>query len=265
MNSGIAPISDLNLAFSVILVIGVGAISAVMKLGLLKSVVWGTIRTFVQLIIMGYALVWIFRVDSLLLVAVIVLFMCYFGARTAVKRTPNVKDFPLSMAFLSLVSSTFIITAFVTRVVISGEEWHTARIVIPIAGMVLGNSMNGIALSIDRLYAEVRNNSAEIETYLSLGASPWEAIRGKVREALRAGMTPIINSMMTVGLVFIPGVMTGQILSGVNPIMAVRYQIMVMLMITGATAIGCLILVFGSYRRCFNSDSALKREFYIRT
>ena len=265
MQSGVVPISDLNLAISVLLVIMVGAVSAFLKLGLLKSLVWGTFRTFAQLLIMGYALVWIFKIDSPLMVVAIMLMMCYFGARTAVKRSKNVRKFPLGPAYFSLVASTFLITLFVTGVVISGERWYTARIVIPIAGMVLGNSMNSIALSIDRLYSEVRANAAEIETLLALGATGWEAVRGKVREALRAGMTPIINSLITVGLVSLPGMMTGQILGGVEPIMAVRYQIVVMLMLAAGNAMGCLLLVMSSYRKIFTGECALKKEFILST
>jgi putative ABC transport system permease protein len=124
--------------------------------------------------------------------------------------------------------------------------------------MILGNSMNGIAISLDRLYSEARSRSAEIEAMLTFGATPWEAIRSIVREAIRAGMTPTINSLMVVGLVSLPGMMTGQILGGADPQEAVRYQIVVMLMIAAAVAIGCLILVGLSYKKLFNRDGALQ-------
>ena len=264
MNPQVYPITDFQLALSVVLIVIVGIISALLRLGLLKSLLWGTFRTFAQLLIMGYALVWIFKVDSPYLVGAIVLAMCYFGARIAVKRTPNVTGFPTGLAYLSLTASTFLVTFIVTYLIISADKWYTARIVIPIAGMVLGNSMNGIALGLDRLYSEIRSHSAEVETLLTLGATPWEAVRPRLREALRAGMTPSINSMMAVGLVFLPGMMTGQILGGVEPLTAVRYQIVVMLMVTAAATIGGLLLVVMSYRRVFNHEGALKPELLIR-
>lgn len=120
--------------------------------------------------------------------------------------------------------------------------------------------MNGLALGIDRLYAEVRSRAGEIETRLALGATPWEAVRSRLREAVRAGMTPSINSMMVVGLVFLPGVMSGQILAGADPLQAVRYQIVVMLMVVAAAALGCLLLVLLSYKRLFDKEGALKPE-----
>lgn len=264
-HSGIYPISVLQLAFSVVLVILSGVISSLLKLGLLKSLLWGTVRTFVQLILVGYALVWIFKIDSPLLVSAIILIMCFIGAQTAVKRTPNVHNYSLGLAYISLAASTILVTFIVTAIIIAAPKWYTARIVIPIAGMVLGNSMNGIALGLDRLYSEVRSNSGEIETLLSLGATPWEAVKSRLREALRAGMTPSINSLMAVGLVTLPGMMTGQILSGSDPLMAVRYQIVVMMMITAAAAIGCLLLILLSYRRLFNSEGALLPELLTKT
>jgi putative ABC transport system permease protein len=265
MPDGAYPISDFHLILSLMLVLIVGMVSSALKLGLLKQLAIGTFRTFAQLFLMGYVLIWIFRLDSPLLVTLILLLMCYFGARIAVKRTPNVLDYPLYLSYLALTASTFLVTFIVTAMVISAPRWYTARVVIPIAGMVLGNSMNGIALGIDRLYAEVRGKSAEIEALLSLGATPWEAVRRLVKEALRAGMTPSINSMMAVGIVFIPGMMTGQILGGSDPLTAIRYQIVVMLMVTAGAAIGCLMLVLTSYKRCFNSEGALKSEYSAST
>lgn len=265
MQESVIPISDLKLIISVVLIVIVGAISALLRLGLLKSLVWGTFRTFVQLLLVGYALVWIFEIDSPVMLAAIVLVMCYFGARTAVKRSPNVQNYPIILAYISLTISTFFVTFIVTAVIISAETWYTGRIVIPIAGMVLGNSMNGIALGLDRLYAEVRNNSGEIETLLTLGATPWEASRLRLREALRAGMTPSINSLMVVGLVTLPGMMTGQILGGVDPMTAVRYQIVVMLMVTAAAAMGSLMMLLFAYRRLFTREGALMPELLTKS
>ncbi|SHH23045.1 putative ABC transport system permease protein [Desulforamulus hydrothermalis Lam5 = DSM 18033] len=258
MESTAIPISNLQLAFSVLLVLITGLISALLKLGLLKSLLWGTVRTFVQLTLVGYALTYIFKVNNLGLIIVIITLMCYVASRTAVKRTPNVPHYPSLLAFISLLASTYLVGTLVTVLIIAPDPWYSAKIVIPIFGMILGNSMNGIALSLDRLYAEARSRSAEIEAMLTFGATPWEAARSSVREALRAGMTPTINSLMVVGLVSLPGMMTGQILGGADPNEAVRYQIVVMLMITAAVAIGCLILVGLSYKKLFNEDGALQ-------
>lgn len=258
METTTIPISNFQLAFSVVLILITGAISAVLKLGLLKSLVWGTIRTVIQLTLVGYALSYIFMVNNLWMIGIIVIIMCIIASRTAVKRTPNVPYYPSLLAFASLFASTFLVGSIVVGLIISPDPWYSARIVIPIFGMILGNSMNGIALSLDRLYSEANAKSAEIESMISFGATPWEAIQSSVREAIRAGMTPTINSLMVVGLVSLPGMMTGQILAGADPQEAVRYQIVVMLMIAAAVAIGCLILVGISYKKMFNQDGALQ-------
>lgn len=252
------PISNYQLAFTVILIVITGGISSLLKLGLFKSLIWGTIRTFVQLTLVGYALSYIFEINNLWLIIAIITMMCFIASRAAVKRTTHVPNYPTLLAFISLLASTYLVGTIVTSLIIAPAPWYSARIAIPIFGMILGNSMNGIALSLDRLYNEARSRSAEIEAMLTFGATPWEAIRPSVREALRAAMTPTINSLMVVGLVSLPGMMTGQILGGADPREAVRYQIVVHLMIAAAVAIGCLILVGLSYKKLFNKDGSLE-------
>jgi len=262
LNSGVIPISNLQLALSIILVIAAGAIAAGLRLGLLKPLLWGTVRTFVQLTFIGYVLKFVFTVNNLWLVFVMVVIMCFVAARASVGRTPHIPDYPAALAFWSLFTSTVLVGLIVVRVIISPDPWFSARIVIPIFGMILGNSMNGIALSLDRLYTEAYARSGEIESLLAFGATPWEAVRDCVKNAMRAGMTPTINSLMVVGLVSLPGMMTGQILGGADPHEAVRYQIVVMLMIAAAVAIGCLLLVGFSYKRLFTQDGALRLEIF---
>ncbi len=256
----VVPISNAQLLFTGILILSAGGVSAFFRLGMLKSLAWGTVRCVLQLGLIGYALGWIFAVDRPEMVVLIVGLMCLVAARTATRRTPNVSDFPSSLAFVSLAASTYLVMVIVCALIIRADPWYTARIVIPISGMILGNGLTGIALSIDRLYSEVRARRGEVETLLALGASPWESVQDCVREAIRAGMTPTINSLMVVGIVSLPGMMTGQILAGVDPVEAVRYQIVVMLMITSAAAIGSMLLVGLSFRRLFTDEDALKPE-----
>lgn len=257
MDGGVIPITNGQLALSVVLVLTAGLISALLRLGLLKSLFLGTVRTFAQLFFIGYALSYIFSINHPALVFSIVLLMCAIATQASLRRIPVQSAYPAVAGFLSLTASTFLVGLIVVALIIGPEPWYSARIVLPIFGMLLGNSMNAVSLSLDRLHVEIRTHAAEIETLLSFGATPWEAAQERVREALRAGMTPTINSLMVVGLVSLPGMMTGQILGGVDPREAVRYQIVVMLMIAAAVAIGCLILVLLSYRRFFNSEGAL--------
>ena len=251
------PISNLQLVFSVGLVVVAGLISAALGLGLLRSLVWGTVRTIVQLSLIGLALHHIFAIDNPALIVAVIGLMVAAAAHTAVSRMPHVPFRPFGLAALALGSSTFIVGTIVCWLIIGAQPWYTGRVAIPIAGMILGNTLNGVSLSLDRFFADVRASAREIEQYLCLGFEPWEAIRPYLRAAIRAGMTPTINALMVVGLVSLPGMMTGQILAGADPAEAIRYQIVVMLMLAASVSIGCLTLVGLAYRLCFGPDGAL--------
>ena len=141
----------------------------------------------------------------------------------------------------------------------------TAQQIIPIAGMVIGNSMNAMAISLERLLGDLRGRRGEVEMQLCLGADYREASQDIFRDAMRAGMIPSINSMMAVGVVFIPGMMTGQILAGADPVSAIRYQIVVMVMLVGSTALGSLLVLSLVRRRCFGpAQQLLLKQFQNR-
>lgn len=263
MTDAAPAITTWQVALSVMFVLVAGGMAAAMRLGLLRSIVWATVRTVVQLSLVGYVLTGLFALNHPLLIAGVVALMCLIAARESRARAPNVLDYSVGLAFLALAASTYLVGIVTCALIIQPEPWYTARVALPVAGLLLGNAMTGITLSVDRLYAEVRSGAAEVETWLALGATPAEAVRSCQREALRAGMTPIINAMMVVGVVSLPGMMSGQILAGADPLVAARYQIVVMLMIAAAIAIGCLILVRLSLRRLFTSDGALDPRLFL--
>src|SRR3569623_2692060 len=111
------------------------------------------------------------------------------------------------------------------------EPWYSPQYAIPLLGMILGNTLNGISLGLDRLGGELSGRRAPVEALLALGATRWEAARGPIRQAVRTGLIPTINAMMVVGIVSLPGMMTGQILAGADPVEAVKYQIVMMFLI----------------------------------
>lgn len=261
MSSGYIPISNWQLLLSVVLVLITGVISALLQLGLLKSLVWGTVRAFIQLTLIGYILTYIFQINRLVVIIPIILLMSFIASREATRRVSTPANQVWS-SFIALTVSTFIVGVIVLVLVISPHPWYSAQIMIPIFGMLLGNSMNAIALSLDRMYSEIQGHSQEVEQLLCFGATPWEAIMNYARKALVAGMTPSINSLMVVGLVSLPGMMTGQIIAGMNPQSAVRYQFVVMIMMTACTALGCLIIISLSYKRMFNDDLALVESLH---
>jgi putative ABC transport system permease protein len=246
-----------QLALSLVFVLAAGGISLAYNLGLAKSLAWGTVRTFAQLFLMGYALKIIFGLDSGLLVIMVFSLMIAFSARIVTKQVNEKSVRYGTPVFLSVFVSYMAVTMIVTGVIVGADPWWRPEYFLPMGGMVAGNSMNALALSLERLFSGLRDKREEVEMRLSLGADSWEASKDIVKTAIKAGMVPSINSMMGVGIVFIPGMMTGQIVAGADPMMAVRYQIVVMLMVTASTAVAAYLAVLLARKRCFNKAHML--------
>jgi putative ABC transport system permease protein len=180
--------------------------------------------------------------------------MTAVAALTIAKRTPHAPKGTTGISFLAMLVVGMFITFTVTGVIVQVEPWYLPRYVIPIAGMVLGNSMNGIALALERTFSDMDSRSGEMLALTALGATPWEAASPSIRQAMRAAMIPGINTLSAAGIVFIPGMMAGQLLAGADPLTAAPYQIVVMVMVATADVLGSTLAVLLTYRRRFSAD-----------
>jgi putative ABC transport system permease protein len=252
--SGVVLIGWWEVALASAFMLVAGGISVALGLGLVKDLAVATARTYLQLLALGFVLRWVFGNESPWLVLGILVLMVVVAAQIVLKRSPDAPPGLFTSAALTMTIVGFVVTFAVTAIIVRVEPWYEARYVIPIAGMVLGNSMNGIALTLERVFADMEARASEVLALTALGATPWEAARPSVGAAARAGMIPTINSMAAVGIVFIPGMMTGQVLAGVDPVTATGYQIVVMLMVSAATALGSMLAVLLSYRKRFTRD-----------
>jgi putative ABC transport system permease protein len=253
----IVQISLWRLALGLGFVLAIGVTSLVHHLRLEKDLAIGAVRTVAQLFALGYVLKYVFQLDSVWLVLGVFLIMTTFAAQIARGR---IRERQLSLFWplaISMVLSYSLTSILVTGVVVGARPWWKPQYFIPLAGMVIGNSMNAIAVATERLLGDLRKQRAEVELMLCLGADFKEASRAIVRDAMRAGMIPSINAMMAVGVVFIPDMMTGQILAGLDPLVAIRYQIAVMLMLVGSTGMGTLLAILLVRRRCFGPAQQL--------
>jgi len=254
MNSGVIIIGWLELLLATLFMVVAGMVSLALSLGLLRSLAIATLRTYLQLIALGFVLTWIFTTHSAWIVLGIFLFMMLMTAQILLQRIkhkpPHLYLNTLTAVFLSTVIVTFSVTGLIVHV----EPWYDPRYVITIGGMVLGNSMNGIALTLERFFDDMNKRVAEVNQALAFGGTPWEVSLPSIRTALAAGLTPTINSMSAVGLVAIPGMMTGQLLAGADPVEASKYQIVVMLMISAATALGSICSIYLVYKQAFDSE-----------
>jgi putative ABC transport system permease protein len=251
---GVILIGPVQLALATLFVIFVGVLSIRLSLGITKDLAIATVRTYVQLLALGFVLRWVFGIDSPWLVVGLVLLMVLAAARILVKRSPDAPPGIFGSAFVSMALTGFLITFAVTGVIVQVDPWYLPQYVIPLAGMVVGNSMNGIALALERMFADLDRREDEVLALTALGATPWEAAHPAIRDALRAGLIPTINSMAAAGIVFIPGMMSGQILAGADPVTATGYQIVVMLMVAAATALGSVMALMLTYKRRFSAD-----------
>jgi len=257
MTPQVMAISNGQLALGLGFILAAGIMSLIHSLRLERDLLIGTIRTFVQLFALGYLLNIIFALDRVGWVLALFLCMIFFAAWTIRGRITE-KQIPFFVPiFVSMLISYFLVSYLVTAVLVGAKPWWQPQYFIPLSGMVIGNSMNAIAVSLDRLMGELKKQRQEIEMMLCLGADYREASHPMLQSAIRAGMIPSINSMMAVSLVFIPGMMTGQILAGSDPLVAIRYQIVVMVMIVGSTAIGSFMVVYLVRKRCFGPASQL--------
>jgi len=257
---GVIVIGWQGLALATTFVIFVGVLSIRLSLGIERDLALATVRTYVQLLLLGLVLRWVFANDSWYLVVAMLLLMVLTAARIVVRRAPDAPGGVWWASFVSMAVTGVVVTFAVTGGIVGVDPWYRAQYVIPLAGMVLGNSMTGIALALERVYRDMDLRAEEVLAMTALGATPWEAAHASVRDALRAALIPTINSMAAAGIVFSPGMMAGQVLAGADPLTATGYQIVVMLMVAAATALGSVLAVALTYRKRFSDDGVFLEQ-----
>jgi putative ABC transport system permease protein len=258
----VIPLTPVELGMAATLVLLLAALSFRLRLGVHTDLIVAALRTTVQLLLIGFILNAIFSDVRLLWVALITLVMLLIAGREVMVRQQHrlAGWWGFGVGTLSMFISSFSITILALTVLIGTEPWYRPQYAIPLLGMMLGNTMNGIALSLDRLTSDARDRRAVIEGQLALGATWSQAIAGIQRRAMRTGMIPMINAMAAAGVVSLPGMMTGQILAGAPPMEAVKYQILVMFMITAGSGFGTLAAVWLAARRLFDDRQRLRLD-----
>jgi putative ABC transport system permease protein len=222
----------------------------VRRLGVTRDLLTGAIRSFVQLMAIGFLITFIFGLEAVVYQLLLLLGMVVVAAFTARGRTKSVRG-ALPIAFVSILGGIFSTMGLMLalRIIDAKPEY-----IIPLGGMMIGKSMNAVALGLDRISSEVKDKRGQVEAALSLGASPQKAIEGLVRRSVRASMLPLMNNMKVIGLVHLPGAMTGMLLAGAEPLEAAKIQLIVMYMLAGSTSISVLISSFFIHRAFFNKS-----------
>lgn len=234
-------------------------------LRLSRDIVISILRMSIQLALVGIYLKILFELNHPYLNGLWILMMLLVADISILRRAGlKVRYFALA-TFTAIASSILLSTAFLVALVIQPTHFYDARYVVPLAGMILGNCLQGNVIALERFYSALRKNENEYTTFLMLGATRWEAVRPYFREAIKAALNPTIAGMATMGLVSLPGMMTGQILGGSEPWLAVKYQIAIMICIFASTTLASIINLKLSLNIAFNAFDVLRDEVINKT
>ncbi|NTW48327.1 MAG: ABC transporter permease [Chlorobiales bacterium] len=230
--------------------------------GLIREALVSILRMTAQLLLLGVYLKYIFEWNTLWINALWILVMLVVANVTTLKNAGLKKRYFFWPTQLALTISILAIMAFLLAVVVRPEPVYDARYLIPLTGMILGNSLRGNVQALERFYSEIRKNETEFMTYLMMGATLQEAVRPYARDAVASAISPIIATMATVGLVSLPGMMTGQILGGSFPLIAIKYQIAIMISIFFSMTVTAVLNILFSLRVAFNDYQVLREEVF---
>ena len=251
-----------DLALAASLVVLDAGVSVALKLDLHRQVLWAAVRMVVQLVVVGFLLRFIFTLNNPTATLVIVVVMAAIAAREIAvrpeRRFAGLGGFAVSAP--SVILATFLTAGLALATAIRPHPWFDPRYAIPLAGIILGSVLNAGSLTLDSLLSGVRRERSAIEAQLGLGAPLREATAPLLRESLRRGLLPIINQMSAAGLITLPGIMTGQIIAGMDPVLAVKYQILLMFLLAGASGVAALSIAYLALRRLGDDRQRLRLD-----
>ena len=251
---------DLSVAAGLVLIVAL--LQWRMRLGNTRSLLIAATRTVVQLLLLGLVLKVVFADSGLFWITVMSIIMLLAAGREVMVRQKRrfIGSWGFMLGTSSMFVSAFSVTLLALMVIVQPEPWYLPQYSIPLLGMLLGNTLNGITLGLDNLTRNVWDQSAIIDGRLALGEDWSYAISDIRRDSIRVGMIPIINGMSVAGLVSLPGMMTGQIMAGAPPVEAVKYQILIMFLVAAGTGLGTITAIVIGCRRLFDDRERLRLD-----
>lgn len=260
--TGYIPLDLLDLVLAALLLLISGILSLLLQLRLERSLAIAAVRMVVQLSLIALILQALFTTVSPWLTGAVALVMIAFAGREIMarqeRRFRGWWSYGLGTGCMTIAAVAVTVFALATQV--QPEPWYHPRFAIPLLGMVLGNTMTGIALGLDTFTAAASADVRAVEARIALGHTRVQALRGAMRRALRSALMPTVNAMAAAGIVSLPGMMTGQILSGVDPVEATKYQVLIMFLIAGGTGLGAVAAVLGGMYRITDERHRLRLD-----
>lgn len=250
-------ISDSQLWIGILLIIFNALLTFVLQLNMAKSILWTSLRGCCQLILLGLALDWIFSHPSPWIVLLIAVAMFLIASRTAISRCGYRFPGMLMQNSIAMGVSTFISLFIGLSCIVHADPWYAPNVAIPLMGMLIGNTLNAVGLCLDRLLNDLKKDQSLIETKLSLGATRWEAALPTLSKSIQTGLVPIMNLMTVVGVVSLPGTMTGLVLAGTDALSAVKFQFLIIVLIMTCSILATSMTAMWTFHRFFNQSHQL--------
>ncbi|ALC81175.1 MULTISPECIES: ABC transporter permease [Bacillus] len=222
-----------------------------------KLIILATLRMTIQLSLVGYVLAYIFERPNPFVTVIVILCMLAFAVYTIFQQVDPINKQLKKVIILSMFTGPLVALFYFQFVVIHLEPWYDPRYFITIGGMVIGGAMTGITLAIKRLMEGMKSERRYVEAALMLGATPEKSMKTIVNSAFDSAILPTINSMLGMGIIFLPGMMTGQILSGTSPLLSIQYQIAILLGILGGVSISTFLFLQLAKKAFFNEHKQL--------
>ena len=235
-------IDNWGLLIAVLMVCIAAGVSALMKLGVAKSLLWATARSLVQLLAMGFILEYVIRAQNVWLVIGLIVVMLVAAAQITMSRAKGIPKGLVPLVLLSLAVTMLLMLALVGELVIRPNPWYSPQLIIPLTGMLLGNTVSALALGLSRFFNSMRERYEEVNTLLALGATPWEAAKPSITSSITLGLLPSIAMLAS-----------GQIIAGQNPVNAAKYQFVILAAVSALTLLADSIILALVYKRCFIS------------
>ncbi|MBD9380117.1 iron export ABC transporter permease subunit FetB [Achromobacter sp. ACM02] len=251
-----------DLAIASLLVLLSAGISFALRLNLQRQVLWAALRTVVQLLLVGHILRIVFAHAAPWLTALVVAVMMALAAREVAAR-PKARLTQRGNGWvgaMAVAGTTVITVLFILNTALRPDPWYDPRYTIALIGIVLGSVLNAASLALDGVLSGARREKLAIEARLALGATVHEAFSYLLRESVRRGIVPSINQMSAAGIITLPGIMTGQIIAGMDPIEAAKYQILLMFLLCGASGMAAIAAAYGAMRRLTDERGRLRLD-----
>ena len=256
------PIDVWGLLAAMLMVATAACISGLMRIGIGRTLMWSACRALLQLCAMGVIMGFVIRSNNPWLVLALLVLMLTAGVQITLSRAKNApKTLHRGLivpVLLALSVTLLLMVSLVTELIVRPQPWYAPQLVVPLAGMLLGNTVSALAVGLSRFFESMKDRRDDIDMLLALGATPWEASRPSVVSSIRLGLMPTTASLASAGIVTIPGMMAGQVIAGGDPLDAAKYQFVILAAIAALTLLADSLIMLLVYRSCFDEANRLR-------